>query len=291
MRRECTSILSRLGKDKQENMQMANLALSNLQDFEVIDISQPVTNRTAAFPGDTSFSKQIVVSLSQGGGFNLTAMTMSPHVGTHADAPLHIEGCMNEGDAISNPVAIDDVAATRDGYSAVAIGALSLEPFIGQVLVVDILSLISDPGCLYNDARNYLSKNGQSYMGPIELSLVQASLDKISELPKRVLFKTAVEIDYNKFEDEYAYLTCELVEYLAGRGVVLVGIDTPSVDHVRSKDLPAHHSLLKHKFCWLENLDLIKVEAGIYFLSALPLKLLEMEASPVRAVLLKPKGS
>lgn len=37
---------------------------------------------------------------------------------------------------------------------------------------------------------------------------------------------------------------------------------------------------------WLENLDLTAVEEGVYELVALPLKLTELEASPVRAVLL-----
>ena len=70
-------------------------------------------------------------------------------------------------------------------------------------------------------------------------------------------------------------------------GFVLVGLDTPSVDHIRSKELATHNVLDRHGLVWLENLDLRAVEEGEYFLVALPLKFMDLEASPVRAVLLK----
>ena len=43
---------------------------------------------------------------------------------------------------------------------------------------------------------------------------------------------------------------------------------------------------ISHGMTWLENLDLSAVKEGDYFLSALPLKFMELEAAPVRAVLL-----
>ncbi len=53
------------------------------------------------------------------------------------------------------------------------------------------------------------------------------------------------------------------------------------------KDLQVHHAMIEAGFSWLENLDLTNAEEGIYFLSAAPLRLTELEASPVRAVLIK----
>ena len=113
--------------------------------------------------------------------------------------------------------------------------------------------------------------------------------------PQRILFKTAKVIRYDVFEDHYAHFTPGLIEELAKRGVVLVGLDTPSVDAVDSKTLETHHALLSAGMSWLENLDLTGVsvqhhQPQDYFLVALPLKLMELEASPVRAVLLKPKA-
>jgi len=67
--------------------------------------------------------------------------------------------------------------------------------------------------------------------------------------------------------------------------VRLVGIDSQSVDPADSKELPSHHRLLARGLRVLENLVLDDVEAGDYELIALPLKLVEADASPVRAVL------
>jgi arylformamidase len=67
--------------------------------------------------------------------------------------------------------------------------------------------------------------------------------------------------------------------------VKTVGVDTPSVDLQHSKDLPAHHALLKHGIVILEGLVLAGVEPGRYTLMAQPLKLMGFDASPVRAVL------
>jgi arylformamidase len=64
-----------------------------------------------------------------------------------------------------------------------------------------------------------------------------------------------------------------------------VGIDSQSVDPATSKTLDSHHRLLANKLRVLENLVLDAVPAGDYELIALPLKLTQACASPVRAVL------
>ena len=75
------------------------------------------------------------------------------------------------------------------------------------------------------------------------------------------------------------------MDLLASRGVVLVGIDTPSVDPETSKDLPSHMACRGASLRILENLVLAHVTPGDYELIALPLKLENLDASPVRAVL------
>ena len=65
----------------------------------------------------------------------------------------------------------------------------------------------------------------------------------------------------------------------------LVGIDSQSVDPADSKTLDSHMQLLAHDLRVLENLVLDDVDAGDYELIALPLKLTQACASPVRAVL------
>jgi len=66
---------------------------------------------------------------------------------------------------------------------------------------------------------------------------------------------------------------------LASKNIVLVGIDTPSVDPATS------HNLLKHGLRVLENIVLDDAPEDDYELIALPLKLTRADASPVRAIL------
>jgi kynurenine 3-monooxygenase len=101
----------------------------------------------------------------------------------------------------------------------------------------------------------------------------------------RVLIRTGTFPDHASWNEDFAGLSVELVEALASRGVKTVGVDTPSVDLQHSKDLPAHHALLKHGIVILEGLVLAGVEPGRYTLMAQPLKLMGFDASPVRAVL------
>ncbi len=101
----------------------------------------------------------------------------------------------------------------------------------------------------------------------------------------RVLIDTGTHPDPDSFPEDFAALSPELVTWLHGRGVRLVGIDTPSVDPFSSKDLPAHRTFLRHDMAILEGLVLKGVPEGLYELIALPLRLVGFDASPVRAVL------
>ena len=69
------------------------------------------------------------------------------------------------------------------------------------------------------------------------------------------------------------------------RGVVTIGIDTPSVDPFDDKVLEAHQALARHDMANLEGLVLDAVAEGRYELIALPLRLAGADGSPVRAVL------
>ncbi len=65
----------------------------------------------------------------------------------------------------------------------------------------------------------------------------------------------------------------------------LFGTDFHSVDPLDSTTLAAHHALWRKRAVILEELLLDDVPAGSYELIALPLRLVGMDATPVRAVL------
>lgn len=104
----------------------------------------------------------------------------------------------------------------------------------------------------------------------------------------RVLLRTGTFPDPDRFDEDFAALSPELVEVLAAEGVVLVGIDTPSVDLCHDQELLSHTAIARHDLAVLEGIVLDHVAPGRYTLIALPLRLVGADASPVRAVLVRP---
>jgi arylformamidase len=133
----------------------------------------------------------------------------------------------------------------------------------------------------------------ERYVGPCQVLRPAAARGErlgVRALPPtlaapRVLFATGTYPEPTRFDSDFAALAPELCAELHARGVMLVGIDTPSVDLFDSKDLPAHQACLRHDLAILEGLVLEGVPEGIYELIALPLKLEGFDASPVRAIL------
>jgi len=102
---------------------------------------------------------------------------------------------------------------------------------------------------------------------------------------ERLLLATGSYPDPDRFDPGFAAIDPGTVGRLAELGVRLLGLDTPSVDPADSRDLPAHAACLANGITILEGLVLAGVAAGAYELTALPLRLVGFEASPVRAVL------
>ena len=82
------------------------------RDRPLWDISPPVGAQSPVFPGDTPYQQQWSATIAPGCPVNVSAITLSPHVGAHADAPLHYDA------------------------TGAAIGAVALEPFLGPCRVI-----------------------------------------------------------------------------------------------------------------------------------------------------------
>ncbi len=202
------------------------------------DISAPVHAASPVFPGDTAYSQQWCAAIGPGCPVNVSAITLSPHVGSHADAPLHYDA---------------------DGAS---IGHVPLEAFIGPCRVVHAI------GC-----------------GPLITWAHIAHAVEDGALPSRLLVRTYDRMPVDRWDGQLTAYAPETIERLADRGVVLVGIDTASIDPADSKTLASHQVIRRRGLRVLENLVLDDVPPGDYELIALPLKLTTADASPVRAVL------
>ena len=104
---------------------------------------------------------------------------------------------------------------------------------------------------------------------------------------ERLLLRTGAWTRADAFPAAWPALTEDAAHRLVQRGVRLLGTDSPSPDALDAHDLPVHRVLLGAGVAILENLMLDGIEAGEYELIALPLRLAEADASPVRAVLVE----
>jgi len=107
---------------------------------------------------------------------------------------------------------------------------------------------------------------------------------------RRLLVHTWVsDVPDNQWPEDFPYLTVEFIDWLAALGVVLLGVDMPSVDRFGDLELPCHLRLHQHRIANLESLSLKGVPDGGYELIALPLKVDGVCGSPVRAILRAPR--
>ncbi|GAC1516042.1 MAG: cyclase family protein [Gemmatimonadaceae bacterium] len=206
-----------------------------MTDPVLIDISVLVKVGTPEWPGDAAYACGWTALISAGASVNLSSVSGSPHVGTHADAPLHVR---------------DDGAASD---------RLPLDAFVGRAIVVDYA--VTDAA---HDAG-------------VERALAVGAT--------RILMRTGHTVADGIFPLTWPALPLAMAQRLARHGVVLVGVDAPSVDLRDSTALPVHHALFAGGCHILENLDLRHVAPGPYDLLALPQRLAGLDAAPVRAVL------
>ena len=101
----------------------------------------------------------------------------------------------------------------------------------------------------------------------------------------RLILKTGRTVADGVFPDSWARLSASCASELVQRGLVLLGVDAPSIDERESKTLDVHHAILDRGGSVLENLDLRSVRPGDYLLEALPIKIAGLDAAPVRALL------
>jgi len=76
------------------------------------DISPPIAFDSPLFPGDEPYTQRWTARIGPGCPVNLSAITMSPHIGAHADAPLHY------------------------GDDEPTIGQVTLDPYLGRCRVI-----------------------------------------------------------------------------------------------------------------------------------------------------------
>ncbi|KAI3505500.1 hypothetical protein L1887_27631 [Cichorium endivia] len=218
---------------------------------KIYDITHRVTSETPS--GGRGFDEGIgkyltlLESMKNGSDYNFSIIKLPAHSGTHVDAPGHMFENYYE-----------------EGFD---IDSLDLEVLNGPALLVDV---------------------------PRDKNITAEVMEGLN-IPKgvrRVLFRTLNtnrRLMYQKrFDTSYVGFMKDGAQWLKDNtDIKLVGTDYLSV--AAYDDLiPAHLVFLKSReIILVEGLKLEDVEAGLYNVHCLPLRLLGAEGSPIRCILIK----
>ena len=203
-----------------------------------IDISVPLKDGMAHWPGDPPISISRVKDMAQGDAVNLSMISMGVHSGTHVDAPLHF---------INGGKGVDEIPLTT---------------IVGRARVIEI-----------RDAESI--KPDELYEHRIRRG-------------ERILFKTRNSSrvwQRNEFVEDFVFLSVDAAEFLVGCGVRVVGVDYLSVGSYSHGGSDIHRILLGGGIWIIEGLDLSAVAPGRYHLICLPLKIIQGDGAPARAIL------
>lgn len=216
--------------------------------YDLSPIIRTGVGGTAVFPGDTPPSREVLLDMTRGDNLTLSTLRTTVHLGAHADGENHY-GVLDDG-----------ITPAR------SIDQMPLEHYLGSCQVIHAEPIVH--------GGHRAERVGIEHLGGVSINR------------RRVLICTGTWPDSSVFNEDFAGLEPALIEHLADRGVITIGVDTPSVDPASSKDLPAHAACLRRGVAIIEGLRLREVPADdVYELIALPLRLEGFDGSPVRAVL------
>lgn len=204
------------------------------------DISVPFAAATPPWPDDVGFSCGWTCRREGGSSVNLGVLHSSAHVGTHADAPLHVQSSWPASESLPASV------------------------FVGEV---QLIALPADHDASHDITIPLL----QSLLGP--------------HVPTRVIVRTGCSVAGGMFPERWPALSTDAATWLLQHGLILWGVDAPSVDRRTSTELPVHNAIFGGGAFVLENLALDVVPVGRYELLAQPLAVHGADAAPVRALL------
>jgi arylformamidase len=211
----------------------------------LIDLTHPMRNGMAVWPGHPVFVQRAVSRLEEGDIACNHALEMSEHSGTHFDAPAHFIA----GGATIDAIPMDcffgrlaTIAVEAEPDSEVGAGAiLAFEAAHGPILAGDAI------GFHFGWDAHWMGETGRIFRDWPGLSGAAAAL-------------------------------------LVARQVRIVATDAMSIDRFSSTDFPAHRTLLAAGVLIGENFANLGVLPAFCQLTALPLKIEGGSGAPLRAV-------
>lgn len=239
----------------------------DLAGYHLLDLSHAFNVNTLYWPTSPSrFEKnQLAYGETEGGWFYAAYSVCTPeHGGTHLDAPRHFaaDGLTTEALPLENLIApgvvieVSDKAAQSRDYRLSVADVKSFEARHGRIAAGTIVLLRTGWSEFWPDAKSYLGDNTPG---------------------------DASKLHFPGYGAEAARL-------LVARQVVILGIDTASIDYGASSDFPVHRIVAAQNIAGLENLkDLERLPPTGFTVLALPMKIEGGSGGPVRVVALVPR--
>jgi kynurenine formamidase len=237
----------------------------DLADYILADLTHPYNKDTIYWP--TSPSKFELKKLAYGetpGGWFYSANTLCTpeHGGTHFDAPIHF---------------------SADGS---AVHAVSLERLIAPAVLIDVSAKANadrNYRLTIEDVRAFEGRHGVIAAGTIVLLRTGWS-ERWPDARAYLGDDTrgdAARLSFPSYGADAARLLVD------ERGVVLLGIDTASIDYGPSQDFPVHRIAAARDVGGLENLTgLAQLPPTGFTIFALPMMIEGGSGAPVRVVAL-----
>lgn len=211
----------------------------------LIDLTHPMRNGMAVWPGHPTFSQRSVSRLEDGDIACNHALEMSEHSGTHFDAPAHF---------IAGGATIDTIPLDRFFGRLVTIAA----PVPGDSEVpADVITAF------------------EALHGPIQIGDAVAF---------HFGWDQHWTGDTDRIFRDWPGLSGAAADLLITRGVRIVATDAMSIDHFSSTAFPAHRKLLAAGVLIGENFANLGRLPPFCHLTTLPLKIEGGSGSPLRAV-------
>jgi kynurenine formamidase len=150
------------------------------------------------------------------------------------------------------------------------IGQLDLTKCVGEAQVVDV--------------------SGRRWDEPIKVRDLEPYSDTIGE-GARLLIRTGWDKTFGReefFGSDSPYVSMETGQWLVKRKIWLLGLDFPSPNlRTPTENLKLHRLFLENGVILVESLTNLEKLKGKVYLVILPLKLKDLDASPVRAIALQ----
>jgi arylformamidase len=175
----------------------------------------------------------------------------------------------------------------------------------GDLINLSAISMGAHTGTHIDAPRHFIQGGKAVDAAPLNILVGRARVIEINDIEsikpeelaghrirpgERILFKTRNSSSLrqsDKFIEDFVFISDPAASFLANCGVFLLGVDYLSVGSFRDGGKYVHQTLLGAGIWLIEGLDLSQVSPGKYDLICLPLRLVQGDGAPARAILRK----